>query len=204
MDDEVQATPSRRKQSAPQSGWRTFWDWVKAIAIALIIAFCIHQFMFQQFVVKGDSMVPTLLNGERLLVDKIPFYFGPPKRGDIIVFRAPKAYAEVEGADWVKRVIGLPGDTIMIRDGQLYINHHLIHESFINGPMDPYRNFGPEKVPPGHLFVMGDNRNISLDSRVIGPIPISSVIGRVDLIFWPLSKFQVLGSNEQKLLPQFP
>ncbi|MCY0903272.1 MAG: signal peptidase I [Firmicutes bacterium] len=124
MDDEVQATPSRRKQSAPQSGWRTFWDWVKAIVIALIIAFCIHQFMFQQFVVKGDSMVPTLLNGERLLVDKIPFYFGPPKRGDIIVFRYP---LDVRQTD-VKRVVGVPGDRLRLVNKQLFVSGKAVQE----------------------------------------------------------------------------
>ncbi|PWI58616.1 signal peptidase I [Sulfoacidibacillus thermotolerans] len=181
-----------------KSGWSNIWDWVKAILVAVVIAFLIHHFLFAQFQVDGLSMYPTLRNNERLLVDKIPYYFGPPKPGDIIVFKSPF------GEDWVKRVIGIPGETLRIYDGQLYIDGKLIKEPFINGPMNPYKNFGPVTVPPGHLFVMGDNRNISEDSRVIGPIPISSVIGRVDFVFWPLDHFKFIGPTQEHYLPQSP
>ena len=190
------------KQDAPvedvasQSVWRTVWDWAKALLVAVIIALGIHQFLFAQFMVDGESMMNTLLNGERLIIDKIPYDFGPPKRGDIIVFHAP------DGADWVKRVIGLPGDTVQVLDGKLILDGKVIPEPFIKEPMDPLNNYGPTKVPPGDLFVMGDNRNISEDSRIIGPIPISTVIGRVDLVFWPLNKFQVIGTTQEHFLPQ--
>lgn len=166
---------------------RVAWEWIKALVIAAVIAFGIHQFMFRQFIVQGHSMDHTLANGEHLIVDKIPYYFIPPQRGNIIVFHAP------DGADWVKRVIGLPGNTVQVWHGHLLLNGKIYHEPFINGPMDPLQNFGPIKVPPGDIFVMGDNRNISEDSRMIGPIPISSVVGRVDLVFWPLSNFKFIG-----------
>lgn len=179
-----------------RSRWRTVWDWVKAPLLAILIALAIHQFLFEQFYVDGQSMDRTLANGERLLVDRIPYYFGIPSRGDIIVFQSPF------GDDWVKRVIGLPGDTVQIFDGKLILDGKVIREPFIDGPMDPTRNFGPITVPPGELFVMGDNRNISEDSRVIGPINISSVIGRVDVIFWPLDKFQVIGASQEHFFPQ--
>ncbi|MHB1683779.1 MAG: signal peptidase I [Bacilli bacterium] len=184
----------------PQKGssWSGIWDWIKAILVALVIAWLIHHFLFAQFRVDGISMEPTLQNGERLLVDKIPYYFGPPKRGDIIIFHAP------DGMDWVKRVIGLPGDTVQVYKGNLILNGKIVHEPFINGPMNPLRNFGPEKVPPGDLFVMGDNRNVSEDSRVIGPIPISKVIGRVDFVFWPLNNFKFIGPTQEHYLPQTP
>lgn len=169
-------------------------SWIWSLAIAVLIALGIHQFLFQQYVVSGISMMTTLFNGERLLVDKIPYYFGPPSRGDVIVFQAPKLDAP-EGQDWVKRVIGIPGDTIAVKNGQLYVNGKEIPEPFINGPMTVDANFPAITVPKGELFVMGDNRNHSYDSRFVGPIQISSVIGRVDVMFWPLSQFKILGST---------
>ena len=203
MNKEIESSQSGEASGVadrPRKGsaWSGIWDWVKAGLVALVIAFLIHQFLFAQFRVDGISMEPTLLNGERLLVDKIPYYFGPPKPGDIIIFHAP------DGMDWVKRVIGVPGDTIQVYKGKLILNGKVVREPFINGPMNPYRNFGPVKVPPGHLFVMGDNRNVSEDSRVIGPIPISKVVGRVDLVFWPLNKFQFIGPTQEHYLPQAP
>lgn len=187
--------PSGKKRSG---GWKEVWDWIKAIVVALIIAEGIHLFVLQQFVVDGHSMDPTLANNEHLIIDKIPYYLGPPKRGDIIVFHAP------DGQDWVKRVIGLPGDTVAVKNGKLILDGKTINEPYINGPMDPYNNYGPTTVPKGDLFVMGDNRNISEDSRIIGPIKESSVIGRVDIIFWPLNKMKVIGSSGEKYLPQTP
>ncbi len=192
MKDESQVT---EKKTGSGIG-AILWDWVKAALVALIIVFGVYQFLFQQFVVDGHSMDHTLANGERLIIDKIPYYFGPPKRGDIIVFHAP------DGQDWVKRVIGLPGDTVAVANGRLVLDGKTINEPYINGLMDT--PFPQTKVPKGDLFVMGDNRNISEDSRIIGPIPISSVIGRVDLIIWPLNKFQVLGSTQEHYLPQGP
>lgn len=183
-------------EATPVKTQNAVWDWIIALIVALIIAFGIHQFLIAQFVVDGRSMDNTLHNGEHLIVDMIPYYFGPPKRGDIIVFHAP------DGADWVKRVIGLPGDTVAVEDGKLILNGKVLPESFIRQPMDPYNNYPTIRVPAGKLFVMGDNRNISEDSRIIGPIPISSVIGRVDLVFWPFNKLQVIGTTQEHYLPQ--
>ena len=200
MEDNLEANKEVEDNSTLRSrknrGWSEFWDWIKAIVVALIIAEGIHLFIFQQFVVDGHSMDPTLANGEHLIIDKIPYYFSTPKRGDIIVFHAP------DGQDWVKRVIGLPGDTVAVKNGKLILDGKKINEPYINGPMDPYNNYGPTTVPKGDLFVMGDNRNISEDSRIIGPISMKRVIGRVDLIFWPFSDFKAIGSSQEKYLPQ--
>lgn len=195
---------TRMQKAASRTNLRKeVWDWVKALVVAFAVAFGIHQFVLQQFVVNGISMEQTLLNGDRLLVDKLPYEFGTPHRGDVIVFRAPVKYS-AEGEYWVKRVIGLPGDTIQVKNSVLYIDGHAVPEPFINGKMTVLANFGPVKVPPGHIFVMGDNRNESFDSRYVGPIPISSVVGRVDALVWPLSQFKIMGSTEERLLPQFP
>lgn len=196
--------PAVRPSSSRRGGWNEVWDWVKALVVAVLIAWGIHQFLFQQYVVDGRSMVPALQNGDRLLVDKIPYDLGPPKRGDVIVFRAPAEYAGPQGEYWVKRVIGLPGDTVAVKHGHLILDGRRVPETFINGPMDPSKDSGPFKVPPGTVFVMGDNRNLSFDSRYVGPIADSQIVGRVDLLFWPLSQFRVIGTTGEKWLPQGP
>lgn len=196
----VKGSLTNARKSGVRHKLSVVWDWLKGPLLAVVIALLIHQFLVTQYLVDGHSMDPTLASGERLIVDRLSYDFGPPKRGDIIVFRAPVVGDE----DWVKRVIGLPGDTIAISDGKLLLNGKVIPEPFIAQPMDPTHNFGPLRIPPGELFVMGDNRNVSEDSRMIGPIAISSVIGRVALIIWPLRDVRVLGSNQERLLPQTP
>ncbi|MCY0876119.1 MAG: signal peptidase I [Firmicutes bacterium] len=194
-------TGPQLQHPAPRRRWLdTAWGLLRGPLLAILLVLLIHQFLVTQFYVDGHSMDPTLASGERLLINRVVYDFGTPKRGDIVVFRAPVAGDQ----DWVKRVIGLPGDTIAVTDGKLIVNGRIIAEPFIAQPMNPRHNFGPVRVPPGELFVMGDNRNVSVDSRVIGPIAITSVIGRVDLIFWPLKDFKVLGAGEEKLLPQWP
>jgi signal peptidase I len=159
------------------------WEWVTAIIVALLIAFFIKQFMFAFFQVSGDSMIPTFINGERVLVDKIPYYFHEPNYGDVIIFHATPT------EDYIKRVIGKPGDEIEIKNGNLYRNGQKLSEPYIKEPMNPRQIF-KIKVPSDELFVMGDNRNNSKDSREIGPIELHQVIGRVDLVVFPFNKFK--------------
>jgi signal peptidase I len=163
------------------------WDWVKAIVIALIIAFLIRQFVFAFFQVSGESMDNTLANGERVLVDKVPYYFHQPNYGDIVVFH------ESADQDWIKRVIGRPGDTIQFKNGVLYRNGKVVPEPYIKEKMAPDQsNYGPYHIPQGELFLMGDNRNVSQDSRVIGPVKISQVVGRADVVVFPFRSFKFL------------
>jgi signal peptidase I len=165
--------------------------------VALLLAFLVQKFVVAFFVVSGPSMNHTLANNERLLVNKIPYYFHPPRRGDIIIFQESPTEA------WVKRVIGLPGDQIKIDHGQLYVNGIKVDEPYINNPMSPSYNFPPASptgngasatltVPPGELFVMGDNRDVSVDSRVIGPIKISQVIGQAEAVVYPFTQLKWL------------
>lgn len=193
--------PAGAPESSPankqNSGWRVAWDWAKAFLIAIVIAFGIKHFLFTQRIVDGHSMDHTLANGERMLIDRIPYDFGLPKRGDIVVFQAP------DGEQWVKRVIGLPGDTIQLIKGKLYLNGKYIPEPFItDGPTDPKYNYGPSVVPPGHIFVMGDNRTVSYDSRYIGPIAVDKLTGRVDAVIWPLDEFHIFGTTQEHYFPQ--
>lgn len=165
------------------------WEWLKALAIAVILAAVIRYFFFAPIVVDGESMMPTLHNKDRMIVNKIGYKLGKPKRFDIVVF-----HATVE-KDYIKRVIGLPGDKVEYKDDVLYINGKPQKEPYldekkkglIDGPLtDP---FVFEKVPEGYLFVMGDNRRYSKDSRHIGPVPIDEVLGETNLIYWPMSDF---------------
>ncbi|WMM32399.1 signal peptidase I [Shouchella clausii] len=167
-----------------------FWGWVKAIAIALILAFVVRTFVMTSFEVRGVSMVPTAHDGERFIVNKLSYQFGEPERFDLIVFHA------TEEDSYIKRVIGLPGDTIRFEDDILYINGEQIEEPYLEEAKAAYS--GPaytedysfeETVPENHVFVMGDNRPASLDSRVIGPVNEDEIIGKVGLRFWPVSEF---------------
>ncbi|CAB3392618.1 MAG: signal peptidase I [Kyrpidia sp.] len=169
------------------SSWRELWEWAVAIAVALLLAYLIRLFVFEIFVVDGESMEPTLHNEERLIVDKLVYDFHPPQYGDVVIFRYPGDPSQ----DFVKRVIGLPGDRIEIRDGVVYRNGQPLSEPYIAAP--PRAPYGPVVVPPGHLFVMGDNRNHSKDSRdpTVGMVPDANVIGRADVIFWPFSQFRI-------------
>lgn len=162
------------------------WEWTKAIGVAIVIALVIRAFVFAPIVVDGQSMMPTLENKDRLIVNKAVYYIKEPKRGDIIVFHSP------ENNDWIKRVIGEPGDEVEIRDGILHINGEEIDEYYLNGLIT--EDFDKVTVPENMIFVMGDNRYNSKDSRNphVGPIPIDSVVGRAQVVFWPTTDIRIV------------
>nr|WP_309098712.1 signal peptidase I [Fredinandcohnia onubensis] len=172
-----------------------FWEWIKALFIALLIAFIIRVFFLTPAIVEGASMQPTLQDQNRMIVTKI----GEPKRFDVVVFHA------TEEKDYIKRVIGLPGDRIEYKDDTLYINGKPYDEPYldrskqelIDGPLTNSFTLretpvGSDVVPEGHLFVMGDNRRNSMDSRHIGAIPIDSVVGTTNLVVWPIKEIKIL------------
>ena len=173
---------------------RTIWDWVSSIIIALAIALFVNAFVFQRMVVAGPSMEPTLYEGESLFVEKVTHSLAQiPAYGDIVVIDSrikrmrnisddlvEPVQKLLKQADYfyVKRVIGRPGDTIAIKDGAVFRNGRRLQELYLNGPMQDE----PDKtvtVPPGHIFVMGDNRNNSMDSRLMGSIPLKHCLGSV-------------------------
>jgi signal peptidase I len=167
------------------------WEWVKAILVAVSIAFVVRTFFLTPIVVQGDSMMPTLEDEERMIVTKI----GEPKRFDIVVFHAD------EENDYIKRVIGLPGDHIEYKNDLLYINDKPYEEKYLekfkrenlyDGPLTADFSFD---VPEGTLFVMGDNRRHSTDSRHIGPVKIEKLIGSTKVIYWPVNKIEILGQQ---------
>jgi signal peptidase I len=167
-------------------GSRAAIEWGILIVAALVIAIVIRTFVFQAFYIPSESMVPTLKVGDRVLVNKLSYKLHDPRRGDIVVFKAPEGAATAEIKDLVKRLIGLPGETIEGRDGKIYINGRELDEPYLPDDVKS-RTFGPEKVPPDHYYMLGDNRQYSKDSTFFGPIARKDLIGRAFMRIWPLS-----------------
>ncbi|MFC4598518.1 signal peptidase I [Cohnella hongkongensis] len=190
----AQKAPKERKTRGPAlTGWRKeLWDWAKALVIAAVVVLLLKAFVFQLSTVKKISMEPTLHEDEWLFVNKIVLRLGGVDRGDVIIFRDPSGGGE--GKEFlVKRVIGVPGDRIEIRDGELYLNGELTVERYTDSKIED-GDFGPTTVSSGHYFVMGDNRhrNASKDSRAFNEVPEELVQGRADLIVWPISRIKRL------------
>ena len=161
-------------------------EWIKSIATAVIIAFLIKTFIFNTTYVVGNSMFPTLHEKDRLFSNKISLYFSEPKRGDIVVLEAPDEVKK----DYIKRVIGLGGDRVEIKEGLVYLNGELLKEDYLED--DAYTHIYDEsywEIPEDNLFVLGDNRNpgASKDSRVFGYIPIDSIKGITGFRYFPIN-----------------
>lgn len=157
-------------------------SFIKSLVIATIAAVLIITFVFQVVNVDKTSMYPTLKPNDRLILEKVTYYFSKPSRGDIVVFKYPKDNRE----KFIKRVIGIPGDKIKIENGILYINGEKQEESYIKEPM--IGDFSETTVPEGTIFAMGDNRNNSMDSRdeSVGFIPYKLIIGKAVFRIYPL------------------
>jgi len=155
---------------------------LETVLPAILIALLLNVFVGQATRVQGQSMEPNLHTDQRLVVEKVSYRFHGPRRGDIVVIRVPSQGDEL----LIKRVIGLPGETVEIRDGHVYIDGQLLDEPYTIGST---RSGRIERVivPPLHVFVMGDNRDHSNDSRTFGPVPIDNIVGRAWLSYWPLN-----------------
>ncbi len=156
---------------------RFLLDLLETVGLAVVL-FLVINALSARVRVDGSSMLPTLHDGEFVLVNKLAYTTGSPTRGDIIVFRS----TTTPDLDLIKRVIGLPGDTIVVRGGQVTVNGRILNEPYIAAA--PSYD-GEWQVPGNDLFVMGDNRNDSSDSHVWGPLPLQNVIGKALLIYWP-------------------
>jgi signal peptidase I, bacterial type len=193
---EAPGTPSsgRSRSVRPdRPAWRKeLWDWIRALVIAIVIVVLLRAFVFQLSTVKSISMQPTLYEKQWLFVNKISYKIGHPSRGDVVILKDPS-----EGSDkktlLVKRIIGLPGDRLEVRDRQLYINGALQVERYTDAVIED-GDIGPITVSAGHYFVMGDNRHLesSKDSRSFGEVPERLIKGRADWIVWPISRWQSL------------
>lgn len=182
-------TDAMEQANKPRRSARAeLWEWTKSIIAAFVIVFIIHMFVFNLSTVKGSSMDPTLADGEWLFINKISYWIGGPKRGDIVILKDPDGDLGFRQY-LVKRIVGMPGDMVEIMDRKLYINGKALHEPYTDVEIQD-GNYGPEKVPPGHYFVMGDNRRqwASTDSRTFHAVPEDLIKGKAQFVIWPLSQ----------------
>lgn len=177
---------------------KELFSWVKAIIIAVLLAFLIRTYIFAPIVVDGESMMPTLHDHERIILNKFGTNIDNMERFNVVVFHA------TEERDYIKRVIGLPGDHIEYKDDVLYINGEPYDEPYLDeykAQMDGElltEDFtleevtGATVVPEGELFLMGDNRQNSLDSREIGTVSIDEIVGKANFVYWPVSEIKLV------------
>jgi signal peptidase I len=188
-------TPRTRSRSSGGTTLKTLREWTLVIAGALAIALVVRAFLLAAFYIPSESMVPTLQTGDRVLVNKMSYRLHDIDRGDVVVFERPASgqnrckpsYVWAAGSDikdLIKRVIGLPGDRIEGRDGKIFVNGQQLVEPYLQLSTGPFETV---TVPDGCVFVMGDNRPFSQDSRVFGPIPEDLVVGRAFVRVWPLT-----------------
>jgi signal peptidase I len=182
-----------------QTSLRYLVEIAKTIVLTVAIFLVIHTFVAQPFEIRQHSMETTLLPDQYVLVDKLTPRFSPYARGDIVVFRPPDGFAREPNTPFIKRVIGLAGDIVEFRDGHAVVNGTELVEPYVfevdgqaQPTVDPSEH-GPWTVPDGGLFLMGDHRAQSEDSRVFGPVSTDLVIGRAWLRYWPLASFSTIG-----------
>jgi signal peptidase I len=183
--------PVEDTPAPPKSRQRSVVQWIVVVAAAVLVSLLVRTYVFQTFYIPSGSMKPTLYKGNRIVVDKLAVEFGTIDIGDIVVFKAPPGVSEDctdPVTDLVKRVIGVPGDTLISRGNTIYVNGAPLKENWSH-----YEPLGPaiNKVTlrSGQYFMMGDNHAESCDSRYWGTVPRSDIIGKVFLKFWPLSQW---------------
>jgi signal peptidase I len=156
---------------------------VVIVAAAFVLALLVQQFLVKPFAIPSPSMEPTLVEGDRVLVNRLVYHFRAPDRGDVIVFHPP----ERPGSDpFIKRIVAVGGDTIEVRDGYLYVNGARQEEQYIK-EYPIVGDFRQTVIPQGYIWAMGDNRNNSGDSRVFGPVSLDAIMGEAFAIYWPLT-----------------
>ena len=160
---------------------------ILTVAFVLVFGF-VRPFVLEAFRIPSESMVPTLEVGDRVFVNKFIYRFTEPERGDVVVFESVNGGEE----DLIKRVVGVAGDEVEVRNGTLLVNGEDREEPYLNRNLPFNDSYGPTEVPEGHVFVMGDNRANSADSRVFGPLPIENIEGEAFVRFWPPSRIGVL------------
>jgi signal peptidase I len=170
----------------PVSTTRTVVEWALTIGAALLAALIIKTFVLQAFYIPSVSMVPTLEINDRVLVNKLSYRLHPIHRGDIVVFKRPPGEQQKIN-DLIKRVIGLPNDTVQTEAGHIFVNGQQLNEPYLPAGTVSLNIDQPVHVPPGYYWVMGDNRTNSADSRSFGPIPKSLIVGRAFVKVWPIS-----------------
>ena len=174
--------PTKKKRSTT----RSVIEWVAVVGGALIVALVIRAFFLAAFYIPSESMVPTLQKGDRVLVNKLSYKLHDVHRGDVVVFGRPPNEPDNGIKDLIKRVVGLPGETSEVRDCRVLINGQPLTESYVKS-WTRTCTYAPHQIGSDEVFVMGDNRDDSQDSRYFGPIKESLIVGRAFVIVWPLT-----------------
>jgi signal peptidase I len=178
---------------------RAILDALQPVVLAFAVIMMVYLFLFQPHKVDGSSMYPSFKNGDYILTEKLSYRNNNPKRGDIVVFHAPPPHT----ADYIKRVIGLPGETIMVQSGRVFINGQSLNEPYLSSSVvTSEKSFLREgisyTIPPDYFMMLGDNRSFSSDSREFGPVSKRAVVGRANVRYWPLS---TLGTIQKPIYP---
>lgn len=186
-DRNFRTTEEERPRPKKKGGGVVEYLVILVVSFALVFGF-VRPFVVEAFWIPSGSMIPTLQINDRVLVNKFIYRFTEPEVGDIVVFES----VENPEQDLIKRVRALPGDRVAVRNGRLFVNGEPQREPFVNKRLPDTSFFAPTTVPKGHVFVMGDNRARSQDSRVFGPLPKENIEGEAFLRFWPLDRIGLL------------
>ena len=182
----------KKEVNQTQSVKNSIIEWVKVFGLAIVLAFVITLFIIPTLV-SGDSMLPTLHENDYLIINKIGYKIGEPKNGDVIVFKSDLEKNDGTTKDLVKRIIGVAGDKVVIKDGKVYLNDKLLDETYLSEGMDTTGDVDIV-VPEGKLFVLGDNREVSLDSRYeqVGLVDVNDVEGKVLVRLYPFNDISLI------------
>jgi signal peptidase I len=186
-DEQFQTSSEERRPATKKGGGALEYLVILLVSFALVFGF-VRPFVMEAFWIPSGSMIPTLEIGDRVLVNKFIYRFTDPRRGDIIVFES----VDNSNEDLIKRVVGLPGDKIAVRGGKLFVNGEPQKEPYTNKKLPDRSFYAQTTVPKNHVFVMGDNRANSADSRVFGPLPEKNIEGEAFLRFWPPDRIGLL------------
>lgn len=180
-----------RPGESPRGSWRdALRGWSSAVLLALLVVTLVRALVVQQFVVTGPSMQTTFAGGERVAVNRLAYRFGEPVHGDVVV-------ADVPGVVVIKRVVAVGGQSVAVSGCQVLVDGEVLREGYLPAPGrgSDAAGCGPSvgelRVPSGHVFLLGDNRGVSSDSRMFGTVPVSSLVGRVDAVLWPPSAWSM-------------
>jgi signal peptidase I len=186
--------PSLLGNPEPRSGsslQRELRAWVRDLVIAAALAAVIIVFFYQPVKVEGTSMAPSLSDQERIFINKFVYRVGSIERGDVIVFWYPLDRAK----SFIKRVVGMPGDLVQIREGRVYINGRRLEEPYVPAEYADFSDYGPLRVRSGEYFVLGDHRASSNDSRMFGPVAAGYIYGKAVFAYWPMAQFGAIRAS---------
>ncbi|HYU21677.1 MAG TPA: signal peptidase I, partial [Candidatus Dormibacteraeota bacterium] len=193
MRREQSDSSAAAERSAPLHSLRNeIRIWTRDLLIAIGLALVIIVFLYQPVKVEGTSMAPLLSDQERIFINKFVYRFEPIQRGDVVVFWYPLDHSK----SFIKRVVGLPGETVQIRQGAVYVDGKVVPEPYVPPQYEDPSDFGPKLVPPDSYFVMGDHRISSNDSRVFGAVASRYIYGRAVFAYWPVDHFGSLSATD--------